>query len=263
MPIAGNAMKSAAPRRRSRELSSDERSRAWARRDERTLQRTWLRTHWRVIVGLVVSVVLVCGLIENFAPSSVRGYVVGALIASAAWWLYCLMITASRFAGDEVGINAAAHTATELRRLCRGGWRLVNHVVLDQREVDHVLLGPSGFFAVETKFRSNWRDLDRDLSMFAASARETVDDVWLRLGLPRTRVEALVVLSGGGIEELRPPTFNVDGVTFCTELGLRAYLGTFVGGDVPEHEVASAHARLESNCARTARHEGPNPRHRR
>jgi len=181
-------------------------------------------------------------------------------MASAAWWVYCMMITACRTGGDLAGISAAAHTATELRRLCRDGWRLVNHVVLDDRELDHVLLGPSGFFAVETKFRSSWRELDRDVPTFAANAREAVDDVWLRLGLPRTRVEALVVLSGGGIEELRPPTFDVDGVTFCTQVGLRAYLGTFVGGDVPEHEVASAHARLESNRERGARAAGHNPR---
>jgi hypothetical protein len=225
----------------------------------RIVQRTWLRTHWRVIVGLVVWVTLVCGLVEVMLPPQIRGYLVGALVATVAWWVYCVMISACAFAGEVGGRNAEAHTATELRRLCRHGWRLVNDVVLEQRELDHVLLGPGGFFAVETRFRTSWRDLDRDLANFAVIARDSVDDVWLRLGLPRTRVEALVVLSGGGIDELRPPTFDVDGITFCTQLGLRAYLGTFVGGDVSAHDIASAYDKLESSAVQP--HAGRHQRH--
>lgn len=46
-------------------------------------------------------------------------------------------------------------TADELRKLRRHGWRIVNHVILERRDVDHLTLGPRGFFTIETEFRSS------------------------------------------------------------------------------------------------------------
>jgi hypothetical protein len=157
------------------------------------------------------------------------------------------MIASAGLAGKLAGIDAEVLTATELRRLRRRGWRLVNHVMLENRDVDHVVVGPGGFLAVETKYRSNWLNLDGAVATFSATAREDADDVWLRLGLPPNKVRSLVVLYGGGVGDIRPQPFEVDGVTFCSGAGLRAYLRTVSDGDLPDDEVARAYTKLEAN----------------
>jgi hypothetical protein len=192
-------------------------------------------------------VTLACGVIQVIMPPSIRSYAAGALIASGAWWVYCLVITSGGLAGKLAGINAEASIAAELRRLCRGGWRLVNHVMLEHRDIDHALLGPGGFFAVETKFRSDWSDLERDVARFGRVASEATDDLWLRLGVPRTKVDALVVLCGGDIAERCPEPFRLDGVTFCTGAGLRDHLRTLNTADVTEVEIDAAYVKLARN----------------
>ena len=250
MSLTHSARTSVAARYRSRELSGDQRAGAWSRREVRRLQQQWLRRRWRVVAWIALGVVLACVLVEVFVPSQIRSYVVGALLASAAWWVYCLMITTGGLAGKIAGINAEAFTASELRRLCRRGWRLVNHVMFESWDIDHVLLGCGGFFAVETKFRSSWSDLERDVAKWARTATEAADDVWLRLGLPKTKVRALVVLYGGDITDLRPEPFEIEGVTFCTGADLRDCLALLTLGDVPAEEVARACKRLEENVKR-------------
>ncbi len=133
MSLTDGARTSVAARYRSRELSGDRRAGAWSRREVRRLQQQWLRKHWRVVAWIALGVVLACVLVEVFVPSQIRSYVVGALLASAAWWVYCLMITTGGLAGKMAGINAEVFTASELRRLCIGGWRLVNHVMFESR----------------------------------------------------------------------------------------------------------------------------------
>ena len=250
MSLTHSARTSVAARYRSRELSGDQRAGAHSRREVRRLQQHWLRKRWRVVAWVALGVILACVLVEIVAPSQIRSYVVGALLASAAWWVYCLMITTGGLAGKIAGINAEVFTASELRRLCKRGWRLVNHVMFESWDIDHVLLGRGGFFAVETKFRSRWNDLERDVTTWARTATEAADDVWLRLGPPKTKVRALVVLYGGDISDLRPEPFEIDGVTFCTGADLRDCLAMLTLGDVPAEEVARACKRLEENVKR-------------
>ena len=247
MSLSQRAQASISSRHRSRELASDQRAGAWSRRKVRRLQRDWLRQRWPILVWLSVGVVLACGVIEIIVPSLIRSYMVGALIASAPWWIYCLMITSGGLAGKLAGINAEVSTAAELRRLCRSGWRSVNHVMFEHRDIDHAFLGPAGFFAVETKFRSDWNHPVNDVANLVGTATEAADDLWLRMGLPRTRVRALVVLYGGDIAERRPEPFELDGVTFCTGAGLRDHLRTLTDHDVRETEIDAAYTKLAAN----------------
>ena len=78
MSFTQGARASIATRQRTRELSGDVRAGAWSRRQVRTLQRTWLRKHHRIIASLVVGVALAVGGIEALAPASTRNYLVGA-----------------------------------------------------------------------------------------------------------------------------------------------------------------------------------------
>ena len=247
MNIAQGARISVAERYRSHQLSSDQRAGAWSRREVRRSQRAWLRRHWRLAGIVAVWGAFTCGLVEVFVPRPVDSYVVGALVASVGWWIYSMMITTAGLTGKLAGINAEVWTAMELRRRCKKGWRLVNHVMLEHRDVDHVLLGPGGFFAVETKFRASWSNLDRELAGLATSAAAGADDAWLRMGPPHTKVQALVVLYGGGIGELRPQPFEVGGVTFCTGASLREYLAQFGTELTSLTEVMTAFRKLEAN----------------
>ena len=114
---------------------------------------------------------------------------------------------------------------------------------------------PGGFFAIETKFKSSWEHLDRDTAKFAITAKEGADDAWLRTGPPRTNIQTLVVLCGGGIDELCPEPFDVEEVTFCTGAGLRDYLRTIPDGVVSEGELVTAFAKLQDNLVRSDRGE--------
>jgi hypothetical protein len=51
-------------------------------------------------------------------------------------------------------------TASELRPLHRHGWRIANHFALGRSDIDHVLIGPGGVIAVETKWSASGWILD-------------------------------------------------------------------------------------------------------
>lgn len=98
---------------------------------------------------------LAAGFVHVFVWQPVAPYAIGALLASAAWWVYAMMLETGGIASKRSGITAEEWTADELRKLRREGWTVVNHVMLVHADVDHVVLGPGGFLAIETKFRSD------------------------------------------------------------------------------------------------------------
>ena len=94
---------------------------------------------------------------ETFA----RGFLLGAAVAGSAGVVIVLMLLATGTTSKMMGALAEVWTAQELRRLRRRGWRVVNHVSLRPWNIDHVLIGPGGVFAVETKWASEPWNLDR------------------------------------------------------------------------------------------------------
>lgn len=118
-------------------------------------QRRWLRRPWLAIMLVTVLAGLAAGFVHVFVWQPVAPYAIGALLASAAWWVYAMMLETGGIASKRSGITAEEWTADELRKLRREGWTVVNHVMLVHADVDHVVLGPGGFLAIETKFRSD------------------------------------------------------------------------------------------------------------
>ena len=54
--------------------------------------------------------------------------------------------------------EAERFTASSLRRLRRRGWLSVDHIEFHRFDIDHVVAGPGGVFAVETKWTNyDWR----------------------------------------------------------------------------------------------------------
>ncbi len=187
-------------------------------------QRRWLRRGWRVIVLAAVLAVLLAGFVQVFVPKPVAPYAIGALIASTAWWVYVLMLETGGIASKRSGITAEEWTADELRRLRREGWTVVNHVMLVHVDVDHVLLGPGGFLAIETKFRSDWGSSKQELVTMARTAYRSADDVASRLRRPTRDVQPLVVVWGPEVSTHFPDIAQHDGVTFCPGHRLREYI---------------------------------------
>lgn len=159
-------------------------------------QRRWLRRHWLAIMLVTVLAGLAAGFVHVFVWQPVAPYAIGALLASAAWWVYTMMLETGGIAAKRSGITAEEWTADELRKLRREGWTVVNHVMLVHADVDHVVLGPGGFLAIETKFRSDWGSGKQDLVAMARTAHRSAHDVGIRLRRKTPDVRPLVVVWG-------------------------------------------------------------------
>ena len=261
------AMETAIPvrlrdRHRRAQLASDRRAGTHSRREVRALQRRWLRRHWMPIVLVAVLAIVMAGFINVFVWQPAAPYAIGALLASAAWWVYTMMLETGGIAPKRSGITAEEWTADELRKL-RKGWSVVNHVMLVNSDVDHVLLGPGGFLAVETKFRSDWGNGMQNLESMARTAHNSAHDVASRLRLKTRRVQPLVVMWGPDIRTHFPAILGLDGVTYCPGYLLREYVRT-LPAQVEPAEVQTAFKYLDGYVKRRDEGEvqtsGPLPR---
>jgi Nuclease-related domain len=115
---------------------------------------------------------------SGFVRGLLTGVVFTAVVGSLAFWVVQVTGTASVMMGDL----GEQWTASELRRLRRDGWRVVNHVRLSAWDIDHVLVGPGGVFAVETKWSATaWR-FDPFEDRILAAVRQARENA-KRLGL--------------------------------------------------------------------------------
>jgi hypothetical protein len=202
-------------RHRQAQLASDRRAGAHSRREVRRLQREWAQKFWMIIVGTLVAAGVAAALIHRFIDTPFAPYATGALLASACWFLYVQLLLTGNVANHLTGILGEEWTTDELRKTRRDGWMFVNHVMLEHSDVDHVLLGPGGFFAVETKFRSDWSSREWEFDRIAGQARQAARATWARIDLKLMRVKPLVVMWGPGMRSQFPEPFEHDGVVFC------------------------------------------------
>lgn len=149
-------------------------------------------------------------------------YVAGFVTASALWLPYTWMLQSTGVAHRQAGIEAERWTAQELRGLRR--WFVVNHVTLDYGDVDHAIGGPGGFFAIETKFRSDWQATRGDLSDMARIASDRARKLGLRMGFRDGRVRPLIVVWGSDAKTLFPSRTSIAGVDVVHGSALRSFL---------------------------------------
>ena len=139
--------------------------------------------------------------------------------------------------------TAQEWTADELRRLHPHGWLSVDHVTLEHGEVDHALLGPGGFFAIENRLSSDWSFDKLDLGPIIRSAHTSACDLGARMRLRALRVRPLVVLWGPEVHTHFLENFEQDGVMFLRGDHLREYIRS-LPSEVRDDEVQSAFAYL-------------------
>jgi len=181
-----------------------------------------VRANWKILVGACsiciigsIGVVVAMGLWANrdmafFAGGS------SAMAVAFVVWFGVESVPARRLLN---GAEAERFTAGALRRLRRQGWWSVDDIDFKSGNVDHVLAGPGGTFAVETKWTSSsWNVVDGDFDdQYACRAvRQCRSNGRLIASLLRghgwvDEITPLLVVWGPGRPALDSPTY-VEGV---------------------------------------------------
>ncbi len=143
------------------QLAGDGRAGSWARTKARRRQWQFIRRQWRFFAVTMVCAAAITSLVLAFVHTEfLRGLIVGTSVAGTLSALAMLVMLVTGTAPISMGATAEQWTASELRPLKRAGWRVMNHVALRAWDIDHVLVGPGGVIAVETKWSSYGWELD-------------------------------------------------------------------------------------------------------
>ena len=245
-------------KRRMRVLASDGRAGSWARGRARVAQREYLREHWRVYAGFISMLLAVTLVVASLMPTGfLSGFVAGAFLVAglALLWSWTVQVTGT--APVMMGDVAEQWTASQLRRLRERGWRMVNHFVLAIDDIDHVLVGPGGAYAVETK----WSATAWDSEFGSARLREAVRQaeanarrlhLWHPFKSRHVQVAPVVVVWGGGVRNWSESELVscFDGVTVLAGQALRSWIADRPAPVLREEEIAEVWSALAAQVAR-------------
>lgn len=106
-------------------------------------------------VGAAVALGLVAGAVFAVHGPFLRGVITGAGVAVTVAGAAIMVLMLTGTAATGMGAVAEQWTASEIRALRKSGWFVVNHLLLKHRDIDHVLIGPAGVIAAETKWSSS------------------------------------------------------------------------------------------------------------
>ena len=153
-------------------------------REER---RQAIRTNRSVILAVCASVVIASvGLVVLMGIWKGRemGYFAAGLGTMSVGFVAWLAVESREARRLFDAADAERFTASTLRRLRGRGWRSVDHVEFDGLDIDHVVAGPGGVFAVETKWTNyDWQinDGSFDNSYALRAVNQCRDGAW-RIG---------------------------------------------------------------------------------
>lgn len=221
----------------------------------RNIRRRQMRAAKRAAPPLALLAVLQTGSVAWIAWAGdpeptwfAAGANVAAWIALAAWAVFVMSGTDRR----TTGLDAQEWTRSEVRKLRRQGWRAVHGVPLPNGgDIDHVIVGPAGAFAVETKWSLEWaagRHADDTLRRAAAQAKAGRRKVALILrssdrgGRIDVPVEPLIVV-WGRLPDGTPTTAEVPVVHGSD---LQSWLEDQADRNLDEAAVARAVEKIEA-----------------
>jgi len=161
------------------------------------------------------------------------GFVTASVLACLAWMVHVLS-GAHGWTLGKLGEEATAEAVSSRKQ--RGkGWRLINGLYLARHgDIDHILVGPGGVFAIESKWTSNPCRVEQG-SIVGLLGREPVAQArdgarkmerLLRHGPQQfdVAVQPVVVLWGPGGLRLDQGWTTVDGVLVCEGRRQRSWL---------------------------------------
>jgi hypothetical protein len=174
-----------------------------------------LRQHWQHF-GTLLLIGVATALGAAFVlPGSIADYAVGAIAVATLWLGMTAMHWMDGMANHRLGLVGEELTADELQKLRKRGWRVVHHVMLEKGDIDHAVLGPGGFFAVDSKYRTDWSSARDSIGELARRSRRQAAALQARLKLKEPKVQPAVVLWGPRVSKVFDEVFDHDGVTFC------------------------------------------------
>lgn len=239
---------------RQRELASDKRAGSYARRIARQRQYAFLRQVWKYIAVFLAFCATVLIATAQVMPSDfARGLLLGGGLVAVSCGLWQWVVQATGTAPTMMGDLGEQRTASELRKLRRRGWRLVNHLTLRNRDIDHVLVGPGGLLAIETKWsaqRWRWSPPDEHLVEAARTAQANAHDLQLwhelkSLGVADVR-PVVFVWQGAGIEIPRDAV--VAGTRIVTGRSAKQWRVELGDGVLTPEQVQTAWHALDRQC---------------
>lgn len=186
-------------------LASDRRAGAYARDLARRRQYKFARHQWRLLVLVVTAFTLLPAPFLWFLPGAeLRAFAAGGLVTSGFWCAWWTVVQLTGTASTMVGALGEQWSASELRKLSRQGWRILNHVVLRHHDIDHVAVGPGGVVVVESKWTAEpwaWNGpyLQRTIKRVRSDAMSVQGMIQSRVG--RGKVSGAIVIWGAGLEE--------------------------------------------------------------
>lgn len=223
---------------RRRDLADTNRTGRYARGLLWDQQTSYAKRAWRylTVVFLVCSAVSIP--LAWALPAPWSWLAVGACITTGFWLVVLNVVLQSGSASAYMGVSGEEMTALHLQDLRRGGWRIVNGLVIREREdIDHVAIGPAGVLVIETKWSAGPWPIGLDgegytrgvLDEAVAQVRRNAKDVGnqFRKALGATPVRAVVVAwSGSPVAEGAPDWAEEDGVVMVHGRRLAKWLAT-------------------------------------
>lgn len=251
--------------RRSRELASDRRAGRWARTKTRRSHLDFVGRNWcRLLAAALVMVLPGLAGVALVSAPLLRGFLAGVICTAAVATLAFWVMLASGTGPVMMGEAAEQWTADDLRRLQPSGWRLVNGFVLGEGDIDHVLLGPGGLYAIETKWSgSRWDDrwaADR-IDRFAVSVAERARQLRLwhemsKLGIREVRPVLVLWGAGAGTEV----TVHPNGTVIVPGSALGAWRQDLLDSRLTAEQISACWSALDAQVRRRDATAAPCPR---
>lgn len=216
-------------RRRRRQLAGDDRTAVWTRRQNRAQRSHVLRANrWSFLRAGCVGGAVIAGVAFAIPWEFARGLFIGVAASGLVATMGYLVLALSGTVARGMGATAEMWTATELRRLRKSGWLIVNGLSLQGRDIDHVLVGPGGVVVVESKWSADGWDisppgpaLTKAVDQVVANARSL--RLWRAIKATGAPVRSAVVLWGGSrTNSLTRPTEPVTFGDTTVAVGLPA-----------------------------------------
>jgi len=131
-------------------------------RQARQQRRSFVRSHLRLLAALTAGYLAFAAIVVVVCVAAFRWslpFFIGGLVVGYGWFIsWALTMTDGSF-NSRIGALAEEWTHQEFKKL---GFYVIDGIEFDGFDVDHVAVGPTGVFALETKWTSVAWTLSRE-----------------------------------------------------------------------------------------------------